>query len=314
MTELAIDVQSLAKRYQASSFLKKQEAKSKLALNNLNLAVPKGSIFGLLGPNGAGKSTLINILAGTVTKTSGNAKIMGIDIDEYPKAARMNIGIVPQEIVVDSFFPIDQTLEFYAGYYGVRQKDRKTNQILKSVGLYDKRKNVPVQLSGGMKRRLLLAKALVHNPEVIILDEPTAGVDIELRDQLWSLIRELNDQGKTIIITTHYLAEAQNLCDHIAFINNGKLIKQDSKTKLLKNLGSRFLDIEFDSEIDQATIKTIHKKFEILNDKHVRFHIDIERNNFDEILGLIQSNNLKVKDLRVIQPDLEDIFYKIIKS
>lgn len=314
MSELAIEVASLVKKYYGEGLSAKNSRQEKLALNNMDLKVPKGSVFGLLGPNGAGKSTLINILAGTVTKSSGTAKIMGVDIDEQPKDSRRKIGIVPQEIVVDSFFPLYQALEFYAGYYGIRPKDRKTTKILKSVGLYDKRNNKPPQLSGGMKRRFLVAKAMVHNPEVIILDEPTAGVDIELRDQLWNFIRELNAEGKTIILTTHYLAEAQALCDRIAFINNGRIVKEDSKDNLLKNLGSRFLDIEFEDDVASDSIKKIYKKFELLNDKHVRFHIDVEKNNFDEILGAVQSNGLKIKDLRIIQPDLEDIFYKIIKA
>lgn len=310
MTELAIEVQDLTKEY-ASVGDKKTKS---LALNNMNFNVPKGTIFGLLGPNGAGKSTLINILAGTVTKTSGTAKIMGIDIDQQPKASRLKIGVVPQEILVDSFFPLHEALEFYAGYYGIKPKDRKTDQILQAVGLYDKRNAMPMRLSGGMKRRFLIAKALVHNPDVVILDEPTAGVDIELRDQLWNTIRNLHKEGKTIILTTHYLAEAQNLCDHIAFINHGKLVKEGKKEKLLSDLGSRFLDVEFDNVIDADSMNKVYKDFELVSDRKVRFHIDIERNNFDEILGLIQVNQLKIKDLSIIQPDLEDIFYKIIKS
>lgn len=308
MTEFAIEVEGLTK-----SYLTDKSRNKKNALDNLNFSVPKGAIFGLLGPNGAGKSTLINILAGTVVKTSGSARIMGIDIENSPKAARLKIGVVPQEIVADSFFPLYQALEFYAGYYGIRPKNRRTDEILKSLSIFDKRKNLPMQLSGGMKRRFLIAKALVHDPEVIILDEPTAGVDIELRNQLWEFVRTLNKLGKTIIITTHYLAEAQNLCDHIAFINHGKLIKQDKKDKLLKELGSRFLDVEFNEAIEEDKIKKLYSKFELLDNNKVRFHVDIEKNNFDEILSAIRNTQQRINDLRVIQPDLEDIFHKIVK-
>lgn len=308
MIELAIKIEKLTKKYSGES-----NGQEKLALSKLDLDIPKGSIFGLLGPNGAGKSTLINILAGTVLKSSGSACIMGVDIDDEPKEARARIGIVPQEIVVDSFFPLSQALEFYAGYYGLRPKERRTSEILKSLSLFDKRKSLPTQLSGGMKRRFLIAKAMVHDPEVLILDEPTAGVDIELRDQLWAFVRELNAKGKTIIITTHYLAEAQELCDEIAFINHGKIIKHDKKDKLLKNLGSRFLDVEFEEEIDTKVIDLTSSKYEIFEDKKVRFKVDIEKNNLDEILKTIRSTQVKIKDLRIIEPDLEDIFHKIMR-
>ena len=313
---LAIEINKLTKRYGNASSGKssgpESAKKQNLALDALDLEIPKGSVFGLLGPNGAGKSTLINILAGTVVKTSGTAKIMGFNIDETPKAARSKIGVVPQEVVIDSFFPLYQSLEFYAGYHGIRRKDRRTDEVLKSLSLYDKRNNKPTQLSGGMKRRFLIAKAIVHDPEVIILDEPTAGVDIELRNQLWDYVKKLNEAGKTIIITTHYLAEAQELCDHIAFINHGKIIKQDSKDRLLKTLGSRFVDVEFDRAVDVSLLSSSNLKYEIISEQKLRFNVNIEKHNFNEILDLVKATNLHIKDLSVTQPDLEDIFLKIV--
>jgi ABC-2 type transport system ATP-binding protein len=308
MKDSAINISSLVKVYNQG---KSKEAK--IALDNLDLNVPIGSIFGLLGPNGAGKSTLINVLAGTVVKTSGNVRIMDVDIDQYPKKAKSLIGIVPQEIVIDSFFPLHQSLEFTAGYFGIRPQDRRTDEILKALGLYDKRNNLPKELSGGMKRRFLVAKAMVHSPEVLILDEPTAGVDIELRKQLWDYVVELNKKGTTIIITTHYLEEAQMLCDQIAFINYGKIIKQDSKENLL-NLGTCYLDVEFNSTFDAALLDFANiNKYEIIGENKIRFEVAKNKSNFNELLNNISSTGLSIKDLQVLQPDLEDIFHQIVK-
>lgn len=288
---------------------------SHLALDNLDFAVPRGSIFGLLGPNGAGKSTLINILAGTVIKTSGEVKILDTNIDDFPKKARSLIGIVPQEITFDSFFPINQALEFTAGYFGIKPALRKTEEILKALNLWDKRNILPRQLSGGMKRRFLIAKAMVHSPKVLILDEPTAGVDIELRTQLWSYVKELNKQGVTIIITTHYLAEAQELCDEIAFINKGKIIKQDSKQNLLQELGTRHIDVEFNESVNLKEIKLSKKIIvEKLSDNILRFQLNTRENNYSMLLKEICSISKEIKDLRGTQPDLEKIFYQIIKK
>jgi len=288
---------------------------SHLALDNLDFAVPRGSIFGLLGPNGAGKSTLINILAGTVVKTSGEVKILDTNIDDFPKKARSLIGIVPQEITFDSFFPINQALEFTAGYFGIKPALRKTEEILKALSLWDKRNMLPRQLSGGMKRRFLIAKAMVHSPKVLILDEPTAGVDIELRTQLWDYVKELNKQGITIIITTHYLAEAQELCDEIAFINKGKIIKQDSKQNLLQELGTRHIDVEFNEPVNLKEIKLSKKTIvEKLSDNILRFQLNTEKNNYSMLLKEICSIGKEIKDLRGTQPNLEKIFHQIIKK
>ncbi|MBX9728378.1 MAG: ABC transporter ATP-binding protein, partial [Sphingopyxis sp.] len=214
MTDIAIAIDALTKVY----------AGGKRALDGVTLDVPRGGIYGLLGPNGAGKSTLINILSGMVRKTSGRAAIWGFDIDEHPRNAKASIGIVPQEIVFDPFFTPFETLELVAGLYGVARGKRRSDELLAAVGLSDKRDAYARTLSGGMKRRLLVAKALVHSPPIIVLDEPTAGVDIDLREQLWAYVRQLNREGVTVVLTTHYLEEAEELCDRIAIINHGKLI------------------------------------------------------------------------------------------
>jgi len=304
----AISVKNLIKRYG------KENGNGHLALDGLNLSVPQGSIFGLLGPNGAGKSTLINILAGTVVKSSGEVKVAGVDIDEAPKEARSLIGIVPQEVVFDSFFPIEQALEFTAGYFGVKPHLRKTEELLKALSLWDKKNTMPRGLSGGMKRRFLIAKAMVHSPPVLILDEPTAGVDIELRTQLWDYVKKLNEQGVTIIITTHYLAEAQELCDEIAFINKGKIIKQDSKQNLLQELGARHIDVEFEADINLAELKISSSvNVETISDNQLRFSLKSKTESTTKLLKEIHNTGKEIKDIRISQPDLEDIFYKIMQ-
>ena len=307
----AIQVNNLTKQY-VSGRVSQEE---KLALNDLNLNIEVGSIFGLLGPNGAGKSTLINILSGTVVKSSGKVRVMGVDIDEQPKKARSLIGIVPQEIVTDTFFPLWNALEFTAGYFGIKPENRITDQLLKTLSLYDKRNTLPQRLSGGMKRRFLIAKAMVHSPKILVLDEPTAGVDIELRTQLWEYVKKINqEQGVTVIITTHYLAEAQELCDNIAFINDGKIIKQDSKKKLLEDLGSRYFDIEFEDIVDNDKMSRFESlKCQLLSENKIRFELHTENNDFQQILGVVSVMNLKIKNLTLKEPNLEDIFHKIVK-
>lgn len=311
MAENAILIRNLVKQYN-----EKRSSNGVLyALDKLNLLIPQGSIFGLLGPNGAGKSTLINILAGTVIKTEGEVRIMGTSIDEFPKKARSSIGIVPQEIVFDSFFPIYQALEFYAGYYGIKPSYRKTEEILRELSLWDKRDSFPQQLSGGMKRRFLIAKAMVHSPSVLVLDEPTAGVDLELRLQLWNYIKLLNKQGMTIIITTHYLAEAQELCDEIAFINKGKIIKQDTKQHLLQELGTRHIDVEFNDIIDITNIELPKGSFELLEQNKIRFLLnETSGNNYSQVLRNITEIGAEIKDMDIAQPDLEVIFHKIMQQ
>lgn len=308
-SNFSIIIEKLNKIYETKGI-----GSNKIALEDLTLSIPKGSIFGLLGPNGAGKSTLINILAGTVIKTSGFVSIMGHDIDRSSTIAKYEIGVVPQEVVFDSFFPISQTLEFTAGYYGIRPKYRKTEEVLKALGLWDKKDTLPRQLSGGMKRRFLIAKAMIHSPNVLILDEPTAGVDIELREQLWEYVKKLNNQGTTIIITTHYLLEAEELCDQIAFINNGKIIKQDTTHNLLHEIGSRHVDVEFEEALNQEKLNLLQKNsFEILEVNKIRFQLNSTDNPFNKTLSDIQSLGIGIKDLQVSRVDLETIFKKIIK-
>jgi ABC-2 type transport system ATP-binding protein len=231
--DFAIEASGLVKTYPAS-----RSTPEKTALKGIDLVVPRGSIFGLLGPNGAGKSTFINILAGLVLKTAGTVKIWGVDIDQAPRTARAAIGVVPQEIVTDVFFTPRESLEVQAGFYGVRKKDRKTDEILAALGLTDKADAYVRQLSGGMKRRLMVAKAMVHQPPILILDEPTAGVDVELRAELWEYIRRLHADGTTILLTTHYLEEAEELCEEIALIRAGRLIARDTADNLRADFGA----------------------------------------------------------------------------
>ncbi|HEX8374843.1 MAG TPA: ABC transporter ATP-binding protein, partial [Geminicoccaceae bacterium] len=237
----AIELRGLRKTYAG-----KARQPPKDALHEVDLDIPRGSIFGLLGPNGAGKSTLINILAGLVVKTAGTASVFGIDIDRHPRRARRAIGVVPQELNLDAFFTPRETLELQAGLYGVPRRERATDAILAAVGLSDKADSYARSLSGGMRRRLLVAMALVHRPPVVVLDEPTAGVDVELRRSLWRYMRELNAQGVTVVLTTHYLEEAEALCDRIAIIDRGRLVAHDEKSALIRRLDEKELALTLD--------------------------------------------------------------------
>lgn len=296
----AILLNSLSKNYE-----------SKTALESINLKIPQGSIFGLLGPNGAGKSTIINILAGTIFKTSGKAYIMGIDIDQDPQLAKYQIGVVPQEIVLDTFFTVREALEFYAGYYGIRPHDRKTDEIIEALGLQDKANSTSRQLSGGMKRRFLVAKSLVHSPKVLILDEPTAGVDIELREQLWKYVKKLNKDGMTIILTTHYLEEAQELCDQIAFINHGQIVKCDYKDNLLTSLSSRKVTIELNSSITKIPESLKILNIKKISNKKLEFNMS-GKEPIGSIISNIQSAGLIINDISITQEDLEEVFRKVV--
>ncbi len=297
----AIYAQNLVKEYKSAT-------RSDLALNSLNLTVNQGQIFGLLGPNGAGKSTLINILAGIVNKTSGLVRINDISIDEFPQKARAQIGIVPQEIALDSFFSLYESLENYAGYFGIRPAQRKTQELLAQLSLWDKKDVTPNRLSGGMKRRFLIAKAMVHSPKILVLDEPTAGVDLELRNQLWELILSLKNQGVTIILTTHYLAEAEVLCDEIAFINKGKIIKQSSKHQLL--VGARHIDIYLARPVIKLPPNPIYEQ---ISDEIIRFNITTA-SDYGEFFRIVQQLDLDIKSMEIIQPNLENIFHEIINK
>jgi len=304
----ALNVENLSKTYSSKGSL------DKIALVDFNLKVEKGSIFGLLGPNGAGKSTLINILAGTVNKTSGKASIMGVDIDQSPKLAKTKIGVVPQEVAIDTFFPVEEALEFYAGYYGIRPQDRKTQEILTALGLKDKAKSTSRQLSGGMKRRFLVAKAMVHSPDLLILDEPTAGVDIELRDQLWDYVLKLNKQGTTIILTTHHLEEAEKLCDRIGFIDDGRLVKCDSKDNLLQDLAVKELYVILNKKITSIPKNLAKYDISVLADHKIKIKYNKNQDMLAKILADISESGLEIQDLSIIEGNLEDVFRQLYKK
>jgi len=302
MTTPAIRIRGLEKTYAAT-----KKAPAKTALHGIDLDIPRGSIFGLLGPNGAGKSTMINILAGLVNKSAGTAEICGYDITTQTRAARASIGIVPQEIAMDVFFTPYQALELQAGYYGVPKSERRSEEILAALGLADKRDAYVRQLSGGMKRRLLIAKALVHNPPVLILDEPTAGVDIELRRQLWAYVEELHAKGTTIILTTHYLEEAEALCDRIAIIHNGRIVANEPKTSLLSRLDKKILKITPTETLTQLPDALSHIAT-LTQDGQISIEY---RSGTDSVTGLlndVKKAGLSISDLRTEEADLEDVF------
>jgi ABC-2 type transport system ATP-binding protein len=282
------------------------------ALNDISLTIEKGSFFGLLGPNGAGKSTIINILADLVTKDSGTINIMGYDFDKNKINAKNCLGIVPQELVMDPFFNVKETLEIYAGYYGIKKANRRTDEIIRALGLTDKATAKPRSLSGGMKRRLLVGKSLVHNPDIIILDEPTAGVDVELRDQLWEYISKLNKQGKTIILTTHYLEEAEELCDQIAIINKGKIIANDQKSNLKKIFGVKTLNITLKNPKEE--IRCDLQEFGDITINNNIISIKYKTNNleYDKLINKLTKNNAEIIDLNTQETDIEDIFKNLV--
>lgn len=306
MSNLAIEISNLDKIYKGST--------KAHALKDVNLQIKKGSFFGLLGPNGAGKSTLINILAGLVNKTSGMVKISDLDLDKNQQEAKFKIGIVPQELVIDPFFTVRETLEIYAGYYGIRKADRKTDEIISALGLFDKAHAKPRSLSGGMKRRLLVAKALVHSPDVLVLDEPTAGVDVELRNQLWNYVKKLNESGVTILLTTHYLEEAEELCDEIAIINHGEVIAHDKKENLMKVLSGKELIISCAEAVDIKSLQSgLNLKINSLPGDKISITYDPSKVEVEEILQMISDHNIQIKDILTQQPDLEEIFKHLVK-
>lgn len=302
----AIEIKNLTKTY-----AKSKKAPAKTALKGVDLTVPRGSIFGLLGPNGAGKSTMINILAGLVNKTSGSAKICGYDIETQTRQARASIGIVPQEIAMDVFFTPYQALELQAGYYGVPKAQRRSEEILAALGLSDKRDAYVRQLSGGMKRRLLIAKALVHTPLVLILDEPTAGVDIELRRQLWTYVEELHSRGTTIILTTHYLEEAETLCDHIAIMHHGEIVANESKTSLMSRLDKRTLLITPTEPLNELPTTLSDLDASLNKDGQIAINYRSGKDSISAMLAQFKAAGLSILDLRTEEPDLEDVFLSL---
>ena len=308
MNKFALVVENLTKVY--SNF---KTNKNNKALNELNFKIKEGEVFGLLGPNGAGKTTFLSILGGTVNKTSGKVNVWGFDLDKNPRQVKASIGIVPQEVNLDAFFSPKKLLELQAGLYGVAKRDRITDLILKMVALEDKANAYSRSLSGGMKRRLLIAKAMVHQPPILILDEPTAGVDVELRNNLWKNVKKLNNEGVTIILTTHYLIEAQEMCDRIAIINKGNLVALDTTKKLLdriktKRINFRVKNIDLKKNLSMKDIN-----FKIITKDSILVTYEKNSLDFSEIINYLNQNNIKIEDISTEDGDLEDVFVQLTK-
>ncbi len=309
VSDAALSLRHLKKIYRGRS-----GAPEKEALSGIDLDVPRGCIFGLLGPNGAGKSTLINILAGLVTKTAGAIRICGIDPDRNPRRSRRAIGVVPQELNLDAFFTPREALELQAGLYGVAPRQRRTDEILAKVGLADKADAYARSLSGGMRRRLLVAKALVHSPSVVILDEPTAGVDVDLRRQLWAYMRELNERGVTVVLTTHYLEEAEAMCDHIAIIDRGRLVAVDTKTNLVGRLDEKTLTLTL-TERPAAVPTTLTALGAVLDgDGRIVVRYQPSRLRVDTIIEATRQAGLTIADLATAEGHLEEVFVKLTQG
>ena len=283
----------------------------KLALKGVSFDVPQGGVFGLLGPNGAGKSTLINILAGLVRKTAGSAEIWGFDIDVNPRNAKRSIGIVPQEIVFDPFFTPYEVLENQGGFYGIAKALRRSEELLAAVHLADKRDAYARTLSGGMKRRLLIAKAMVHSPPILVLDEPTAGVDVELRRQLWELVQELNSEGVTVVLTTHYLEEAEQLCDRIAIINHGELIANKPTKELVGMAREKIVSVSVDKDLAGPIMEEAFLKAEVVNERRLDITYDRDKTSAGQVLALVQSHGYGIEDVTTREADLEDVFVQL---
>lgn len=301
-TTAAIEIRNLTKVYKGG----------KRALDGIDLTIARGQIYGLLGPNGAGKSTTINILAGMVNKTSGSARIWGFDTDENPRNAKNSIGIVPQEIVFDPFFTPYETLENQAGFYGVPKEKRRSMELLRAVHLEDKAHAYARTLSGGMKRRLLVAKAMVHAPPILVLDEPTAGVDVQLRQQLWAYVRELNAMGVTIVLTTHYLEEAEELCDRIAIINHGKVITDKPTRELLAMAQEKVVQVTVDRDVVTLPDAPCIEKVELASDARTLTITYLKGvANAGQVLSAVQASGLAIVDVVTRDPDLEDVFLNL---
>ncbi|TNJ41411.1 ABC transporter ATP-binding protein [Phaeobacter sp. B1627] len=308
MTDEAIRIEALRKTYKG-----RKGQPEKDALKGIDLTVPRGSVFGLLGPNGAGKSTLINILAGLVLKTAGKVTIWGFDQDENPRQSRASIGVMPQELNLDPFFTPRGALEVQAGLYGVPKAGRDSDGILRLIGLEDKAEAYARTLSGGMRRRLLLGKALVHRPNILVLDEPTAGVDIELRQMLWENVRKLNADGMTIILTTHYLEEAQEMCDEIAIINQGEVVARDSTANLLGRLDARAMVVQ-----PAAPVTTLPSapgiEAETRADGAVVLRYHSNETSAEAVLESVRAAGISIRDVKTEEADLEDVFLALTKS
>ena len=298
----AIEVRGLEKTYAGT-----KKAPPKTALRGVDLVIPRGSMFGLLGPNGAGKSTLINIISGIVNKTGGTVSIWGRDIDKSPRDAAAALGIVPQEIVADVFFTPREALEVQAGFYGVPKDERRSDELLAALGLSDKANAYVRALSGGMKRRLMVAKALVHNPPILILDEPTAGVDVELRRQLWEYVRKINAEGVTILLTTHYLEEAQELCDTIAIMNRGQVVACEPTPQLLRRLDTRNVVVTPEGELNGLPVVP---GFDVVPRPNGAFAISYKKgqSSVEHVLAAVRAAGVTIADISTEDPDLEDVF------
>ncbi len=308
MSGNAIEITGLRKTYAGQ-----KGAGPKEALKGIDLAIPEGSVFGLLGPNGAGKSTLINILAGLVVKSAGTVRIWGFDQDVNPRQSRAAIGVMPQELNLDPFFTPRAALEVQAGLYGVPKSQRRSDEILELVGLSDKAESYARTLSGGMRRRLLLAKALVHSPQILVLDEPTAGVDIELRQMLWSNVRKLNEQGMTIILTTHYLEEAEEMCDEIAIINHGEKVAQDSTANLLGRIDAKTMLIhpaEDVTTLPEGAGMEVEKR----PDGAIAITYRAAHTSAEDVLAAVHQAGISIRDVKTVEADLQDVFLELTRA
>lgn len=308
LPEFAVEIKGLTKTYRGS-----KKMPPKQALKNIDLNIPRGSIFGLLGPNGAGKSTLINILAGLVLKTSGEARIWGYEVAEQPRASRSAIGVVPQELNLDAFFTPRELLELQAGLYGVPKKERITDRLLAAVELTDKANAYARTLSGGMRRRLMVAKAMVHTPPVLVLDEPTAGVDVELRKALWAYVRELNAAGTTVLLTTHYLEEAEELCDRIAIINHGELVAHDTTKNLLRRIDNKRMVLTIDRDLTEVPENLRGHGWELLGPRQLALAYQPSKIVIGQMVMAVQVNGFAITDISTIETDLEDIFLQLTR-
>jgi len=312
LPDMAVSIRGLVKRYTGKGAEAKLAA-PKPALDHVDLDIPRGEIFGLLGPNGAGKSTLINIMAQLVIKTEGQVTIWGIDLDKDARHAAAAIGVVPQELNIDPFFTPKKLLDLQAGMYGVPKAERRTMEILEALSLADKADAYARSLSGGMRRRLMVAKAMVHTPPILVLDEPTAGVDVELRQQLWGYVRKLNEDGVTVLLTTHYLEEAEELCDRIAIINHGQVIACEPKANLLGRIDAKELLLTLTSDL--ASVPESLKRFqpELIGARRLRIHYKPNQTPFGVILAAVEEAGLEIADLSTVETDLEDVFLQLTR-
>ena len=309
MNKTALTVENLTKIYPS-----KKKTEDKKALNNLSFEVQQGEVFGLLGPNGAGKTTFLSILSGIVIKTEGKVNVWGFDLDKNPRQVRASIGIVPQEVNLDAFFSPRKLLELQAGLYGVPSEERITNIILKMVALENEADAYSRSLSGGMKRRLLIAKAMVHQPPILVLDEPTAGVDVELRKNLWNNVRELNKLGVTIILTTHYLFEAQEMCDRIAIIDKGNLVALDTTQKLIDRIQTKKITFKVEKVEKNQKFNFDGIVFNVISENTIKIVYEKNSHKLEEILNFFKKNDLKILDIATEDGDLEDVFVQLTNN